>query len=134
MFGAAVALFTHLAGTAHLWAMFHCLCPSMRVAGPPLVLMLIVGIGPCCRPDGFAHAMCRELTLLCPLAAYGLLLALLSLVTLPTSPRCFPVPAFPQVWTGDIVWGISFWRACDRSGRCAANNRRVALHRLCRLS
>ena len=86
LFGAAAALFTRSRHAAHLWAMFSIgwalLVYAEYESNMVLVLMLIVGIG-LILADGFAHAALQRLTRFAhPLAAYGLLLSLLSLVML----------------------------------------------------
>lgn len=85
-FGAAAALFTRSRHAAHLWALFSIgwalLIYAEHESNTVLVLMLVVGIG-LILADGFAHAKLQGLTRFAhPLAAYGLLLALLSLVRL----------------------------------------------------
>ena len=86
LFGAAAALFTRSRHAAHLWAVFSIGWALLVYAeyenNMVLVLMLIVGIG-LILADGFAHAALQRLTRFAhPLAAYGLLLSLLSLVML----------------------------------------------------
>ena len=86
LFGAVAALFTRSRHAAHLWAMFSIgwalLIYAEHESNTVLVLMLVVGIG-LILADGFAHATVQRLTRFAhPLAAYGLALALLALITL----------------------------------------------------
>ena len=108
-FGAAAALFTHSRHAAHLWAMFSIgwalLIYAERESNTVLVLMLIVGIG-LILADGFAHATMQRLTRFAhPLAAYGLLLALLSLVTLQLN-QMFSYSSISAGLDRDIVYSI----------------------------
>lgn len=108
-FGAAAALFTHSRHAAHLWAMFAIgwalLIYAERESNTVLVLMLIVGIG-LILADGFAHATMQRLTRFAhPLAAYGLLLALLSLVTLQLN-QMFSYSSISAGLDRDIVYSI----------------------------
>ncbi|WP_273792521.1 DUF2157 domain-containing protein [Brucella anthropi] len=86
LFGAGAALFTRSRHAAHLWAMFSIgwalLIYAEHESNTVLFLMLMVGIG-LILADGFAHDTVQRLTRFArPLAAYGLALALLALVTL----------------------------------------------------
>nr|WP_196108632.1 MULTISPECIES: DUF2157 domain-containing protein [unclassified Ochrobactrum] len=108
-FGAAAALFTHSRHAAHLWAMFSIgwalLIYAEGESNTVLVLMLIVGIG-LILADGFAHATMQRLTRFAhPLAAYGLLLALLSLVTLQLN-QMFSYSSISAGLDRDIVYSI----------------------------
>ncbi|KAB2714317.1 DUF2157 domain-containing protein [Brucella intermedia] len=108
-FGAAAALFTRSRDAAHLWAMFSIgwslLIYAERESNTVLVLMLIVGIG-LILADGFVHATMQRLTRFAhPLAAYGLLLALLSLVTLQLN-QMFSYSSISAGLDRDIVYSI----------------------------
>ncbi|MGN6450517.1 MAG: DUF2157 domain-containing protein [Brucella intermedia] len=108
-FGATAALFTRSRHAAHLWAMFSIgwalLIYAERESNTVLVLMLIVGIG-LILADGFAHATMQRLTRFAhPLAAYGLLLALLSLVTLQLN-QMFSYSSISAGLDRDIVYSI----------------------------
>ncbi|MCH6203961.1 DUF2157 domain-containing protein [Brucella sp. RRSP16] len=108
-FGAAAALFTRSRHAAHLWAMFSIgwalLIYAERESNTVLVLMLIVGIG-LILADGFAHTTMQRLTRFAhPLAAYGLLLALLSLVTLQLN-QMFSYSSISAGLDRDIVYSI----------------------------
>jgi len=108
-FGVAAALFTRSRHAAHLWAMFSIgwalLIYAERENNTVLVLMLIVGIG-LILADGFAHATMQRLTRFAhPLAAYGLLLALLSLVTLQLN-QMFSYSSISAGLDRDIVYSI----------------------------
>ncbi|MBB4092657.1 DUF2157 domain-containing protein [Ochrobactrum pecoris] len=109
LFGAMAALFTRSRHAAHLWAMFSIgwalLVYAEHESNTVLVLMLLAGIG-LILADGFAHATLERLTRFAhPLAAYGLALALLSLVTLQLN-QMFSYSGVTASLDRDIVYSI----------------------------